>query len=119
MFRGKSGVNFVSAASDFSPCRRTCINRGFVLLLLIDGYTTAPGDQQSASVKVWDASSGEELVTIQGAGERIDTVVFCPDGKRIASASKDHTVKIWDASTGKESMTFSGHKGLSPRKTLS
>src|SRR5262249_59772364 len=32
-------------------------------------------------------------------------------GKRLASASGDHTVKVWDAQTGQELFTFKGHSG--------
>jgi WD40 repeat protein/tRNA A-37 threonylcarbamoyl transferase component Bud32 len=53
------------------------------------------------TVKVWDARSGQELLTLQGhAG---------PDGKRLASASFDRTVKVWDAQTGQEVLTLKGH----------
>ena len=41
----------------------------------------------------------------------IRSVVFSPDGKRIATASADKTVKIWDTKTGKELLTHYGHNG--------
>src|SRR5439155_19096789 len=32
----------------------------------------------------------------------IETAVFSPDGKRILTASWDHTARIWDAETGEQ-----------------
>ena len=40
----------------------------------------------------------------------IQLAVFSPDGKRLATASWDHTAKVWDAATGKELFTLRGHK---------
>ena len=38
------------------------------------------------------------------------TVIFSPDGKRLASGSIDGTVKIWDAKTGNELRCFTEHE---------
>ena len=38
-------------------------------------------------------------------------VVFSPDGKLLATSSKDKTVKLWDAASGKEIRTLRGHSG--------
>src|SRR5262249_7294156 len=34
---------------------------------------------------------------------------FSQDGKRLATASADHTVKVWDTMTGREALTMEGH----------
>jgi WD40 repeat protein/serine/threonine protein kinase len=56
--------------------------------------------------------SHAELLTLQGHTDRVNSVAYSPDGKRLASASADKTVKVWEAQTGKEIFTFKGHAGL-------
>jgi WD40 repeat protein/serine/threonine protein kinase len=59
-----------------------------------------------AQVIVWDARTGQELLSLKGASA---SVAFSPDGKRLASSAADNTVKVWDAQTGREIRTFKGH----------
>ena len=62
-------------------------------------------------VKVWDAKTGQELVTLNGHMGGVWGVAFSPDGTRLASASHDHTAKVWDAKSGQELLTLKGHTG--------
>jgi WD40 repeat protein len=62
----------------------------------------------SGEVKVWDVQTGRELLTLQGHSGVINSVAFSPDGKRLASASRDQTVKVWDAQTGQELLSLKG-----------
>jgi WD40 repeat protein/serine/threonine protein kinase len=63
----------------------------------------------SGVVKVWDVQTGQELQSIPGHASWVHSVVYSPDGKRLASASLDKTVKLWDPQTGQEIVTCSGH----------
>lgn len=47
----------------------------------------------SGRILVRDAEKG--LLTFEGHTGLLRSVCFGPDGKRLASASKDHTVKVW------------------------
>jgi WD40 repeat protein/DNA-binding SARP family transcriptional activator len=69
---------------------------------------TASGD---ATVKIWDGSTGQELLSFSasGAGFLIGPIKFSPDGTRLASAHDDNTARIWDATTGEELLALKGH----------
>ncbi len=64
------------------------------------------------TAKVWDAQSGEELLTLSGHAEWVNSAAYSPDGERIVTASLDETAKVWDAESGAELLTLSGHTDM-------
>lgn len=44
--------------------------------------------------------------------DQVKSVAFSPDGKRLASASRDQSVKVLDATTGQIIVRLNGHTGL-------
>ena len=79
-----------------------------------DGKRLATGSADR-TVKLWDAATGQELLTLKGHSARVRSVAFSPDGKRLATGSLDGTVKLWDAATGQELLTLKGHSDRSGR----
>ncbi len=63
-------------------------------------------------VRIWDAATGHEIMTLAGHQDRIMSVIFSPDGKTIASGSFDKTIKLWNAATGRELRILSGHQDI-------
>lgn len=63
-------------------------------------------------VVLFDATSGQTLLTLQGydsAGRSLD---WAPDGKTMLTAHENGTIRIWDIQTGEERSTLTGHEGI-------
>lgn len=63
------------------------------------------------TAKIWDATTGKELLTFKGHTGGIYCIAFSPDGKLLITGSVDQTARLWDADTGQELQTFNGHSG--------
>jgi WD40 repeat protein len=85
---------------------------------------------QPPEIKVWDAQSGRQILTLKGHAREVTCMAFSPDGKRLASAGapdsggfvKDDKggheippepgeIKVWDTATGQEIFTLKAGTG--------
>jgi hypothetical protein len=65
-------------------------------------------------VRLWDTTTGKELLRHKGPGNMIGAIAFSPDGKLIASgcsahAATENLVHIWESATGRLIRHFEGH----------
>jgi WD40 repeat protein len=44
-------------------------------------------------------------------GDTVTAAAFCPDGRTVATASRDGTLSLWETESGKERVRFRGHAG--------
>jgi serine/threonine protein kinase/WD40 repeat protein len=66
-----------------------------------DGNSFATVSCISHSIRIWRlAGTGEKLI-LSGHAGGVACVAFSPDGKLLASGSKDCLLKLWDAGTGR------------------
>ncbi len=80
--------------------------------LLATGGTVAGKDQ--TDVVVWDAVTGEKLLTLSGHTGDISYVAFSPDSARVvttAGAPDERTI-VWDAATGEQLLVVPGDGDL-------
>jgi WD40 repeat protein len=80
-----------------------------------DGRRIVTGSYDKTA-KVWDATTGVELLTIKGHKGHIYCVAFSPDNQRIVTGASMFAVgispgeaKVWDAATGQQIFDLKGH----------
>ena len=59
-----------------------------------DGTKIISGSDD-ATIKIWEANTGQCLKTLKGHIEPVWSVAYSPDGTKIISGSYDKTIKIW------------------------
>jgi WD40 repeat protein len=85
------------------------------------GYSPFGDPGEPGEVLVWDTETGQELLSLKGHSRFVNSVAFSPDGKRLATLSRDNTIKVWDAQTRQAILTLKpvpadigGHVVFSP-----
>jgi eukaryotic-like serine/threonine-protein kinase len=79
----------------------------------LDGKHIVSCDQTSdssrtATVQVWEATTGKTIITYRGHTNGVYAVAWSPDRSRIASAGYDGTLQIWEATSGNTVATYGG-----------
>jgi WD40 repeat protein len=95
---------------DSAEDQTTILNRELFAIPDASSDTFSPDGSTLAGVsgndiKLWDAATGRELLTLTGHTGWVMGLAFSPDGQWLASTSLDGTVKIWSLMPGNETVT--------------
>jgi len=61
------------------------------------------------STIIWDAETGQRLISLVGHTNTIREAIWNADGSRILTVSDDNTARVWDAETGRQLVSLRGH----------
>ena len=90
-------VNFAGADLSKSVFVDT-ISSIFSVAFSPDGDLLATGDD-SGEVRLWQATDGKPVMTLNGHTSWVNSLSFSPDGQTLASGSNDLTIRLWNIST--------------------
>jgi WD40 repeat protein len=62
------------------------------------------------TARIWDGSSGDDIMVLQGHQSDICAAVFSPDGLKVLTVSSDFSIRIWGTSTGSEQLLLPKHE---------
>jgi eukaryotic-like serine/threonine-protein kinase len=76
-----------------------------------DGQTLASGSGFAESdIRLWRVATGEPTGQLAGHNSWVSSIVFWPDGKRLATSSADQTIRIWDIAKKECVDVLRGHR---------
>ncbi len=58
---------------------------------------------------IWDAESGQPLVTIDSRVHDVMASAISPDGQRVVTAGSDSLARVWDVNNGRLLLSLEGH----------
>jgi WD40 repeat protein/tRNA A-37 threonylcarbamoyl transferase component Bud32 len=73
-----------------------------------DGKTilSSGGTRTGGALRLWDASTGQVLFSLERNEYEFQCACFSPDGQRILSADRIGNLKVWNARTGEQLFAF-------------
>jgi WD40 repeat protein len=78
-------------------------NKGSISLAYSpDGANLATAGRNGQAIRIWDASTGRELKTLDDYGSGVAAITYSPDGRWLAAGFGDGTIRLWDTATGLE-----------------
>ena len=74
---------------------REVFHESEVLVFSPDSTVLVNGDG-NGRIQLWNITTGDEIITLNGHMEGVETLHFSPDGNTLVSAGQDGTILLWD-----------------------
>jgi serine/threonine protein kinase len=110
--RFRSIQEFADALEQASSPKKSPIIRETPISKPAPSLIMRPRQERSPIIKQVRTNAipmGTTLLTYKGHTHNVRSIVWSPDGMRIASGSWDKTVQVWEAAGGQLLQTFKGH----------
>jgi len=86
--------------------------QGIILQVLANRHSS--GARLASAIDVFqEARAADKLLAVlAGHDDTVISAAFSPDGRRIVTASVDHSARVWDAATARQLAVLSGHDDM-------
>ena len=79
------------------------------LLAVGTGASAVLQSKDKSTIRIWRLADYTLMLPLIGHEQGIISIAFSPDGKLLASGSKDNTVRLWEVAEQRELATLRGH----------
>jgi WD40 repeat protein len=94
--------------------RSVPIDPGYRVLAMTfspDSKQFAFNNRSDKGIQLVDVAGGNVVRTFQGHKDKVNELIFTPDGTKLISGSADRTIRVWDVASGKEVHRYGDEKG--------
>ncbi|NIV29271.1 MAG: hypothetical protein GWN58_07110, partial [Anaerolineae bacterium] len=67
---------------------------------------------QDGTLRLWDATNGDLVSSIQTEGGSVFSLAWAPNGTRLVTGQEDGSLRVWEAASGLPLEVLRGHQGI-------
>jgi WD40 repeat protein len=84
---------------------------GLIALAMLSGQRNVTAAVDAHGDPLPDRARARIGTTRFRHGDAVTAIAYAPDGRNVATASRDSTLRLWEVESGKELACFMGHRG--------
>jgi WD40 repeat protein len=104
-----AGGGYTGSAADDFAAYMTCTTDLCKQKVIDHVKETGKTGEPAATINLWDAKTGQLVVSFEGHRDFVYSASFRADGARVVTAGKDRTAKVWDTTTGAQLLSLEAH----------